>query len=76
MLPYKRMLGLTTKVASIATMRYSCMLRPFTFRSRWFATTVGASLAGRHKVRMPVRVGDNETGKGTLTELAIFNFLL
>ncbi|EER16177.1 hypothetical protein Pmar_PMAR003640 [Perkinsus marinus ATCC 50983] len=36
MLPYKRMLGLTTKVASIATMR--------------------------HKVRMPVRVGDNETG--------------
>ncbi|KAF4737745.1 E3 ubiquitin- protein ligase, partial [Perkinsus olseni] len=65
MLPFNRI-----AVASLATMRHSGLLaatlprliiRPG-HRGRFFSTVVGASLAARHKVRMPVRLADNETG--------------
>ncbi|KAF4740472.1 E3 ubiquitin- protein ligase, partial [Perkinsus olseni] len=65
MLPFNRIAA-----ASLATMRHSGLLaaalprliiRPG-HRGRFFSTAVGASLAARHKVRMPVRLADNETG--------------
>ncbi|KAF4752657.1 E3 ubiquitin- protein ligase, partial [Perkinsus olseni] len=65
MLPLNRIAA-----ASLATMRHSGLLavalprliiRPG-HRGRFFSTAVGASLAARHKVRMPVRLADNETG--------------
>ncbi|KAF4656984.1 E3 ubiquitin- protein ligase [Perkinsus chesapeaki] len=43
--------------------RMAAAIRRVREHATWFSTAVGASLAaGRHKVRMPVRLGDNETG--------------
>lgn len=65
LLPHRSILGLA-KLASRTTMRFSNVLVtriPFyNRRCRLLSTAVGASLAGRHKVRMPVRLGENETG--------------